>query len=47
MFNPSADYSLSPNTRGDAPARMMNDVDLCVWVADASQATSLVYYTAI
>ncbi len=28
-----------------APARMMNDVDLCVWVADAKPGDRLVYYT--
>jgi len=28
-----------------APARMMNDVDLCVWVADAKPGASIVYYT--
>ena len=28
-----------------APARMMNDVDLCVWVADAKPGDRIVYYT--
>jgi len=28
-----------------APARMMNDVDLCVWVADARPGDRIVYYT--
>ena len=28
-----------------APARVMNDVDLCVWVADAKPGDRIVYYT--
>lgn len=28
-----------------APARLMNDVDLCVWVADAKPGGRIVYYT--
>lgn len=27
------------------PARMMTDVDLCVWVADAQPGDKIVYYT--
>lgn len=42
MFNPSAG---SNPAFGHAPARMMNDVDLCVWVADAQPGDRLVYYT--
>ena len=42
MFNPSAG---SNPASGHAPARMMNDVDLCVWVADAQPGDRLVYYT--
>jgi hypothetical protein len=45
MFNPSADSSSNPNSSGHAPARMMNDVDLCVWVADARPGEQIVYYT--
>ncbi|MCA3573281.1 MAG: hypothetical protein IOC86_05140 [Aestuariivirga sp.] len=42
MFNPPAG---SNPASGHAPARMMNDVDLCVWVADAQPGDRLVYYT--
>ena len=42
MFNPSAG---SNPASGQAPARMMNDVDLCVWVADAQPGDIITYYT--
>ena len=45
MFNPSADISATWHPSGHAPARMMNDVDLCVWVADAQPGDSIIYYT--
>lgn len=45
MFNPSADISATWHPSGPAPARMMNDVDLCVWVADAQPGDSIIYYT--
>ena len=45
MFNPSADSSATRHSSGHAPARMMNDVDLCVWVADARPGDSITYYT--
>jgi hypothetical protein len=45
MFNPSADISATWHPSGPAPARMMNDVDLCVWVADAQPGESIIYYT--
>ena len=31
--------------RTSAPSRMMNDVDLCVWVADAKPGARILYYT--
>ena len=45
MFNPSADISATWHPSGHAPARMMNDVDFCVWVADAQPGDSIIYYT--
>jgi hypothetical protein len=45
MFNPLADISDTRHPSGPAPARMMNDVDLCVWVADAQPGDSIIYYT--
>ena len=45
MFNPSADICATWHPSGPAPARMMNDVDLCVWVADAQPGDSIIYYT--
>lgn len=42
MFSPSADSSPAS---GNAPAWMMNDVDLCVWVADAQPGDTISYYT--
>lgn len=42
MFNSS---SVSNPASGQAPASMMNDVDLCVWVADARPGDSITYYT--
>ena len=45
MFNPAADISATWHPSGPAPARMMNDVDLCVWVADAQPGDSIIYYT--
>jgi hypothetical protein len=45
MFNPSIVSTPASNVSGQAPTRMMNDVDLCVWVADAKPGGHLVYYT--
>ena len=45
MFKRSVESSPNPNSQGHAPARMMNDVDLCVWVADARPGDSITYYT--
>ncbi len=45
MSNPSIVSNPAPNVSGDAPIRMMNDVDLCVWVADAQPGDSVTYYT--
>jgi hypothetical protein len=44
MFNRSFASSPASNLSGHSPARMMNDVDLCVWVADAKPGDMLVYY---
>lgn len=44
MFNRSFASSPASNVSGHSPARMMNDVDLCVWVADAKPGDSLIYY---
>ena len=45
MSNPSIVSNPASDTSGHAPARMMNDVDLCVWVADARSGDSITYYT--
>ena len=39
-----SDYSARPGA-ASTPACLMNDVDLCVWVADAQPGDRIVYYT--
>jgi len=45
MFNASTESNRPSNASAQAPARMMNDVDLCVWVADAQPGATIVYYS--
>ena len=45
MSIPSASSVTTRKSSGHAAARMMNDVDLCVWVADAQPSDSITYYT--
>jgi hypothetical protein len=42
---PAASSVTTRKSSERAPARMMNDVDLCVWVADAQPGDSITYYT--
>lgn len=45
MFDPFANSSTSSAASVHAPKCIMNDVDLCVWVADAQPGDKIVYYT--
>jgi len=45
MLNIASDLSHTLKRCSLAPGDVMNDVDLCVWVADAQPGDSLVYYT--
>lgn len=45
MLNITNPSTLFPRSRDLAVADIMNDVDLCVWVADARPGSRIVYYT--
>lgn len=45
MLNIANTSTIFPRSRDLAPADIMNDVDLCVWVADAKPGARIVYYT--
>lgn len=45
MLNTATTSTIFPRSRDLAPADIMNDVDLCVWVADANPGARIVYYT--
>jgi len=45
MFDPFANSCTSSAASVHAPKCIMNDVDLCVWVADAQPGDKIVYYT--
>ena len=45
MLNIASDVPRFVETRFLTPKDVMNDVDLCVWVADAQPGDSITYYT--
>jgi len=45
MLNIASDMPRFVESRFLTPKDVMNDVDLCVWVADAKPGDSLIYYT--
>jgi hypothetical protein len=45
MFDPFANSCTSSAASVHAPKCIMNDVDLCVWVADAQPGEKIVYFT--
>ena len=45
MLNMATTSTFFPRRRDLALADVMNDVDLCVWVADAKPGARIVYYT--
>ena len=45
MLNIASPSTIFPRSRDLTVADIMNDVDLCVWVADAKPGARIVYYT--
>ena len=45
MLNMASDLHHTTKNRSLTPKDVMNDVDLCVWVADARPGDSITYYT--
>ena len=45
MLNIASDVPRFVESRFPTPSEVMNDVDLCVWVADAQPGDSMTYYT--
>ena len=45
MLNIAQNPPRFPESRSLTPKDVMNDVDLCVWVADAKPGARIVYYT--
>ena len=45
MLNIATASTIFPRSRDLVATDIMNDVDLCVWVADAKPGARIVYYT--
>ncbi len=45
MLNIASDVNHTLKSRSLTPKDVMNDVDLCVWVADAQPGATIVYYS--